>query len=184
MSMPVRADRVARFLELIEHEAETLESLEQRIAEGEGLPAICKSWDVPYARVIGWLMADAKRYEVYCRALEVAAHALVAETVELASGKPRVVRGQDGKPELDDEGEPIVAETPVPRSRLEVETRFRVAAAHAPALYGRREELIVPPILVVNASLERVADALLERLSGRTIEQPHLAEESADEGDI
>ena len=112
------ADRAARYIALIEREGETLEEISQRMADGEGLPAICRAWDVPYGRVLGWLMADAKRYAVYQRALEVAAHALVSETVAIS----------DGEPEGDTQ-----------RDRLRVDTRFRVAKHHAPKVYGESD---------------------------------------------
>jgi hypothetical protein len=168
--MPVAADREARFAELKVREAETLDEMSQRMSAGEGLPAICSTWNIPYGRVLSWLMADAKRYEVYERALAVAAHALVAEAVPLSDEAARLIA----------EGARAPA---VSAKALQIETRFRTAQHHAPEKYGRREELVMPPILVVNASLERVADALLERLSGRTLEHPKLVEEVED-GDV
>jgi hypothetical protein len=158
----VAVDRAAMLAELIAAEG-TLEELEQRLAEGETLQAVCLAWNVPRGRILSWLMADAKRYAAYERALEVAAHGFMAETVGIADA-------------VEDKDE-------VPAARLQVDTRFRLAEKHAPEKYGRREEVRVAPILVVNASLERVADALLDRLSGRTIEQPRLAEE-VEEGDV
>jgi hypothetical protein len=156
----VMTDRAARFVDLTARESAMLEELGQRLSEGEHLPGICKAWDVPYWRVLTWLMADAKRYDVYQRALEVAAHALVSETVGIADG--------DGYPQ---------------NKRIRIETRFKVAGYHAPEVYGRREEAMPNTVVLVSANLERVADALLERLGGRTIEQPQLVEESTD-GDI
>src|SRR5260221_13586670 len=90
----VMTDRAARFASLVEHERETLEEMFQRMTsrvvgvEGpagrpESLPAICAAWDVPYGRMMTWLMADAKRYEVYERALPIGAHDLVREVVEI-----------------------------------------------------------------------------------------------------
>jgi len=130
MSMPIQADRVARLLALTspESEAATLEEIFQRMTSGvpgvegplgrpEGLPTICKAWDVPYGRVLTWLMADQKRYEVYQRALEVAAHGLVAETVEIADSENQFTQ----------------------RDRLRVATRFKVAEYHAPAIYRQRQ---------------------------------------------
>lgn len=117
--MAVRSDRVARFMTLIEREAETLEELQQRIAEGESLQTICLAWDVPYMRVLTWLMADAERYQKYLRALEVEAHALIAETVAIA-----------------DRDSPFTQ-----RDRLKVDTRFRKAQFHAPRMYAPKQEV-------------------------------------------
>lgn len=109
-------------------EAATLEEMFQRMTcrvpgvegkEGrpEGLPAICASWDVPYNRMLTWLMADAARYSVYKRALEVAAHGLVAEVVEIADNESPYVQ----------------------RDKLRVSTRFKMAEFHAPEIYRQRQ---------------------------------------------
>src|SRR5258706_11076974 len=130
MSQPIRADRIARFTELIEREDITLEEMFQRMTarvdgvEGpqgrpETLPEICAAWDVPFGRVLNWLMDDAKRYARYERALEVAAHGLIAETVDIADNDSPATQ----------------------RDRLRVETRFRVARHHAPEKYGERGQV-------------------------------------------
>lgn len=125
----IQTDRVARLAERIapENEAATLDEIFQRMTtraagiEGplgrpEGLPAICAAWDVPYGRVLTWLMADEKRYAIYKRALEVAAHGLVAEVIEIA-----------------DNDSPFIQ-----RDRLRVGTRLKVAEYHAPDMYKAR----------------------------------------------
>ena len=133
MTMPVAADRAARFLEVTSPErgGATLDEIAQRIAEGEGLPLICKALDFPYSRVLGWLMADAGRYAVYQRALEIAAHALVAEAVPLADG---------------------AAETKgaVSKATLQVNTRFKVAKHHAAKLYGESDAVgkVLPQVTI------------------------------------
>jgi hypothetical protein len=113
-------DRNARYLEMVSPERadDTLSELQQRMADGEHLPAICKAWGIPYSRVLGWLMADAGRYAVYQRALEIAAHALVAETVAIADGSP---------PE------------DTPKARHQTDVRFRVAKHHAAKVYGESD---------------------------------------------
>ena|SRR5260221_3762263 len=171
MSTPIQSDRISRYTALIENEERTLEEIFQRMtsrvpgvegAQGrpETLPTICASWNVPYGRVLTWLMADTKRYALYERALEVAAHEFMSEVVEIADG--------DQFPQ---------------NKRIRIETRFRLAEHHAREKYGRREEAPVNTLVLINADLTRVADQLLERLGGRTIEQPRLAEEST-EGEI
>lgn len=127
MANEIRSDRIARYLAKIapECEVETLDEMVQRMTgmvDGDGvvvmqgLPEICRSWDVPYGKVLLWLMSDEKRYELYKRALEVQAHALVSETVGIA-----------------DEG------VDTQRDKLRIETRLKVAEKHAPGMYGKAE---------------------------------------------
>lgn len=115
------ADRQARFLEKIAKPDEMMDEMVQRMCgiEGhyEGLPAICRAWDVPYGRVMNWLMADVERYALYQRALEVQAKGLVSEAVEIADS------AED-----------------VPKAKLMVDTRFRVAKHHDNKVYGEKVE--------------------------------------------
>jgi len=149
-------DRVARFVERTspENEARTLDEMFQRMTslpsgvvgmQPEGLPAICADWDVPYGRVLAWLMADAARYGVYEKALEVASHALVAETIGIA-----------------DSDSPSTQ-----RDRLRVETRFRVAKHHAPDRYG--EKLQVTNTERMEVVLEVPALELLRHVRGPVV---------------
>jgi len=123
-----KKDRLARYLEMIDasQESATLDELFQRVSDGEGLPKICSAWDVPYGKVLTWLMADKKKYEVYCRALEVAAHARVSEAIEIADERP----GTTEKGATDAGA--------VAHARLRVDTRFRLAKYHAPERYGEK----------------------------------------------
>lgn len=139
----VMQDRVARYLALIEA-PDTLEVIAQRVAEGEGLPGLCQAWDVPYGRMLTWLMADVARYQVYLRALEVASHALVAETVSLADKVPP-----------DKEA--------VAKASLQVNTRFRVAKHHAPALYADKVEVKHSGTVTFSHALQGVAARRLAR---------------------
>lgn len=158
MNAPIGNDRIARFVQMTGRESATLEELGQRLADGESLAKICAAWDVPHGRMLAWLMADAERYGVYERSLELAAHALVAETVAIADNSA----------------------FEAPDKRVRIDTRFRVAQYHAPGRYGKNENS-APSALVLVADLDRVADMLLGRISGRTIEQPRLAEEASAE---
>jgi hypothetical protein len=129
MNMPVQNDRLLRYVEMTapENEVATLDEMFQRMTcrvpgvegkEGrpEGLPGICSTWNVPYGRMLKWLMEDANRFAVYKRALEVAAHGLMAEVIDIA-----------------DRDSPYVQ-----RDKLQVATRIKVAEFHAPETYRPR----------------------------------------------
>jgi hypothetical protein len=170
MSAPIKADRLARFNELIASEDSTLEELFQRMTctpEGgsrpESLSEVCAAWDVPYGRMLGWLMADADRYATYQRALEIAAHELVAQTLEIADTPEEgvtVKTKSDGSVEE-------TREDRLAHRRLKVETRFRIAKHHAPQLYGERIE--VNNNHRVEVLLEIPALELLKRVRGEEI---------------
>ena len=91
----------------------TEEVLWSRIADGETLQAIAKAWAVPTGRMVRWVLSDPDRTVAYKQAQEAAAHAPIAEVVAIA-----------------DEGDDTQ------RDRLRIETRFKVAAAHARDRYG------------------------------------------------
>lgn len=158
------ADRQARLLAKLADEAATLDELTQRMTGGtgecEGLPAICRAWDVPYGKVMLWLMANEGRYARYNRALEVQAKALVAETVSLADGQPVAVVGPDGKPLYDEDGELITVERDVARDKLRVDTRFRLAKYHDSAVYGDKAT-VSAGTAAVDAGLVGLASDLL-----------------------
>ncbi len=122
-------DRVARFLEITSPSSEvaTLDEMQQRMTGGEGLPAICKAWDVPFSRVMNWLMADEKRYAIYDRALEVGSHAEMAEVVPLSDEAAKLVAA-GAKPAA------VTAKT------LQIDTRFRKAQFHAREKYGEKAQ--------------------------------------------
>jgi hypothetical protein len=158
----VMNDRVARTLELFEREEATLDEMAQRMGgalvgnDGEvvyqGLPEICREWDVAYGKVLTWLMADERRYGIYQRCLEVQAHHLVGEVVGIADAPPVAVLDDKGKPIRDDDGEVVTVRNNVARDKLRVETRLRVAKHHASKLYGEKVEHshVVVPVFQVN----------------------------------
>lgn len=157
----LRNDREARYLELIDagREESTLEEIFQRmtVAVGgsvEGLPAICASWDVPYGRVLTWLMASEERYRVYLRALEVMAHAEIGEALAIADAEPG--RKEDG----------TIDSGSVGHAKLRVETRFRRAKYHAPAVYAERVAAQENTLVLVDSGLTMKMAELLDRVSG------------------
>lgn len=154
MSNEIKQDRIARYVALIERPDEFLDLIVQRMTGSElgyeGLPAICRALDVPYGKVMGWLMADAERYGLYDRALAVQAKALVSEAVEIADA------GDD-----------------VARDKLRVDTRFRLAKYHDSKVYGDKVDVnhnVVPVFMVtiathgggdvIDVPAERVSDAV------------------------
>lgn len=156
MSMPVRADRVARFVEMTspEREVATLEEMFQRMTcridgvEGsagrpEGLPAICKAWDIPFGRYMFWLKQDDKRYQVFLDALDAASHADMSEVIEIADGS--------GFPQ---------------EKRVRLDARFRLAQFHAPRMYAPKQE-------VTHELGQSFTDALLEISRRRSLEAPN-----------
>lgn len=174
-------DRIARTLEKFDRESETLDEIAQRmggavVVDGEpqyqGLPAICREWDVPYGKVLSWLMADADRYAVYQRCLEMQAHLLVGETVAIADAPAVAVVDAAGKPVLDEDGEPIVTRNEVARDKLRVETRFRVAKHHASKVYGDKVEhtgVATPVFNVVIHAGPQPAETVTIEQSGESV---------------
>lgn len=156
MSNEIKRDRIARYVALIERPDEFLDLIVQRMTGSElgyeGLPAICRALDVPYGKVMGWLMADAERYGLYDRALAVQAKALVSEAVEIADA------GDD-----------------VARDKLRVDTRFRLAKYHDSKVYGDKVDVnhnVVPVFMVTIASEGgHVIDVPAERVSDAPIQQ-------------
>lgn len=165
MGMPIKHDRMARYLEMIapEFEEVTLDEMFTRMTTGvhtpavemttgsegrdggdgiepsmvtakasyrrpESLRSICLAWDVPHGRILRWLMADTKRYAVYQAALEVQAHELIGEAVDIS----------DEHPGYTDKGS--VDAGAVAHAKLRIDTRFRLAGFHAKAMYGKDAE--------------------------------------------
>ena len=116
--MPALAERMSR-LEAVLADPLTMDVLGLRLAEGEKLRAVAAAWQVPYPRLLAWILCDEGRQAQYVRALELHAHHLVAETVEIADAVAAT-------------GEPVAVQA----AKLRIETRFKIAAHHARSLYG------------------------------------------------
>lgn len=184
----VMQDRLARFHEMtgVECEVETLEELLQRVGNGEGLMRVCEGWSVPYGRVMTWLMADVKRYEVYLRALEMGAHREVEEAKEIADKAPVAVMDDEGNPVFDEGGEPVVVWPDTARDKLRIDTRFRRAKAHAAGMYGDRQEISIKRVEPSSPEEVRARIEELERRLGvrvvegqATIEEEETAQPSS-----
>lgn len=116
------ADKLARYLELIE-EPGFLELLCQRLACGETLSDITRTMEVPYSKVMYWLMDDDARYEAYRRALVAQSRYEVDEALRIAD-------------DAAGETEPVA----ISAAKLRVETRFKRAKHHAPKEYGDAQQ--------------------------------------------
>ena len=140
MSAPVKRERRERFEALVVEEALTLEDLGQWLAGGRHVPEWCRAKDIPQGRLMTWLMADVKRYEVYLRGLEMQAHVEIAEAKVVADG---------ATPET------------VGVARLQVDTAFKRAKHHAPQVYGERVVHESGGGALVDAALVSAAGELL-----------------------
>jgi len=154
-------DRVARYVEFIGRGDAALEELVQRMCDGEHLPEICRQKDLPYGRVLGWLMEDEGRYRAYQRGLEISAHALVSEALAIADEQKEAVRKDGGTYDPD-----------VARDKLRVETRLKVAGKHAPKMYGERADVNVNHAVKVEivAFTEEDVRRVAQERRGRVVE--------------
>ena len=132
-----RRSPMARF-EVFEASAGSMDELAQRVANGEGLRAICKSKGLPHGRVMMWLMGDEARWKVYLNALAASGPFEMEEAKLIA-----------------DESED---------ARLRVSVRERRAEAHTPAIYGKKTQVTREGGVVADAALVGFAVALLDRI--------------------
>jgi hypothetical protein len=131
VSAPVRADRLARYTELIEAELETMEELSLRIAEGESLAKICKEWDVPYGRFAAWIADDPSRKELLEGAMSIYTDTLAYEALEIADTPEEGERVK-----TTDAGTEVVREDMLGHRKLKVDTRMRLMAKWNRSRYG------------------------------------------------
>lgn len=138
----LRSDRLARYVELVDN-PEFIVLLCHRIAEGETLREITLSLDVPYSRIIYWLMDDDGRYKLYKRSLEAQALGEVDETLKIA-----------------DSAEGEISPVAVSAAKLRIETRFKRAKHHAPKEYGDVEkEGAGGPVRVILVDFRKESEA-------------------------
>ena len=159
--MPVRNDRIARLNEWeaqVETDAGRDEFL-QRCSKAKNIDAVCVDMDLPRDRVVAFLAAHAELDKAAKRALESYAHARFSEIVDIADGDSPYIQ----------------------RDRLKIYARKITAEVYAARTYAPKQETVARGTLVLIADLDRVADALLTRLSppttgGRTIEHDEEGE--------
>jgi hypothetical protein len=121
--------------EIVDRVGTPTENSDGSIAPPDTLIDVCRAWDVPYGRVLAWLMADELRYSKYKRAIEVAAHALVSQMVGIADGDSPYVQ----------------------RDRLRIDTRKFIARVHAPSMYADRTEIKHSGEVSFSLALQQIA---------------------------
>lgn len=100
-----------------------------QVASGCTLTQWCEHYVVQRGLVWAFLTETPERYERYCRALEGIADAYVAETIEIADDASRdTIEGPRGGEVLDTEW--------MARSKLRVDTRFKLAAKYDKKRFG------------------------------------------------
>lgn len=101
---------------------ESLDVLLQRIVEGETLETLARAWAVPVGRLRLWVTEEPERLRRYEAAQALAAEARMDEVLGLADRCDET------------------SKTAVVKARLQIETRFRLAACHKAERYGRERE--------------------------------------------
>lgn len=114
---------------------EMADTICERIAQGESLRAICRDDDVPAtSTVCKWLTQQPAFAEQYARAREAQADALFDEILEIADdGTNDYTEGRNG--------ETVVNNEAIGRSRLRVDARKWMAGKLRPKVYGEKLDL-------------------------------------------
>jgi len=112
-------------LEELKSAPDTMSVIVQRLADGETLPKIAKSWDVPYGKLAEWITEDADRAEQYARGKRLAVHALADQVIEIAD-------------DIDEKSKNATA-----KARVRIHARQWAAEKWAPERFGPRASLDV-----------------------------------------
>jgi len=114
---------------------EMADTICERIAQGESLRAICRDEDMPVtSTVCKWLTQQRAFAEQYARAREAQADALFDEILEIADdGTNDFTEGRNG--------ETVVNNEAIGRSRLRVDARKWMAGKLRPKVYGEKLDL-------------------------------------------
>jgi hypothetical protein len=119
------------------------ETICDRILEGESLRTICGAEGMPSrGMVLRWIAAEPEFRMLYRQARLMAAELLADDVVDIAddSGGDYVTRERpDGSTYLAFDGENVQ------RSRLRIETRFKILGKMLPRAYGARTETPLLP---------------------------------------
>lgn len=103
-------------LSLVMEDEHAMSVICQRVADGESLKGIGRSWELPVGRFVEWVVGDAERKAAYEAALRVRADELAHEALAVADGS---------EPEQ------------VPRDSLRVKTRLALAGLWDRERYGQ-----------------------------------------------
>jgi hypothetical protein len=117
-------------LEYVIEQADTMAIVVQRLSGGETLKEIAKAWEVPYGRFAQWIVEDRGRSEQYNGALKIWADSLAQECVAIADEQGEVSK-RDGTSYDPD----------VPRDKLRIETRLKLAGKWDRSRYGEATEV-------------------------------------------
>jgi hypothetical protein len=132
----VKLDRIARYVEFIGRE-DALRELVDRMCgvtgRCEGLPEICRDLDIPYGKVLAWILADAGRYGRYMDGLKLQREILADEA---AAGVDEVVGIAD---EVEEDKVAIAkANARISARKLRAEFRVGLASVMTPERYGKK----------------------------------------------
>lgn len=139
-------------LEVVVAEATTPSVVFQRVAEGETLKAIAKSWGVPVGRFTQWYATE--HSDLYDSALRVRADQLAHEALAI-SDEQHAVEKKDG----------TTYDPGVPRDKLRADTRLKLASKWDRARYGETVKIDRTLTVTADAGLIGLAGELLERFS-------------------
>ena len=114
---------------------EVADAICERIAQGESLRAICRDEEMPAtSTVCKWLTQQKAFAEQYARAREAQADALFDEILEIADETANdYAEGRNG--------ETVVNNEAIGRSRLRVDARKWMAGKLRPKVYGEKLDL-------------------------------------------
>jgi hypothetical protein len=120
---------MARFEDVIA-KPDTMSIVVQRLSDGETLKEIARAWEIPYGRFAQWIIEDRERSERYNAALKIWADSLAQECVAIADEQCEVEK-RDGS----------TFDPDVPRDKLRIETRLKLAGKWHRERYGESQEV-------------------------------------------
>ena len=140
-------------LEVVKVQAETPSVVFQRVAEGESLKAIAKSWQVPAGRFTEWFSTT--HADLYDAALKVRADQLAHEALTISDEQAEVEK-EDGS----------TYDPQVPRDKLRVDTRLKLAGKWDRERYGDKTEVrhsgLMPTLVIEIAGEVRKEPRVIE----------------------
>jgi terminase small subunit-like protein len=118
------------------YDAETAESVLERLADGESLSAICRSEEMPSRPTIhGWVLDDIENFaSKYARAREIQAHVLADEIISIAD---TIERGTKTTTKADGSTETVEGDM-IEHRRLRYDARKWAVSKIMPKVYGDR----------------------------------------------